>query len=70
MQRPLKLTPNSSYVFYLETRVEQLENLLNAHNVAFPSAENLEVCSRPGTDTASTHSTGETGYSGDRKSVV
>ncbi|KAH8881001.1 hypothetical protein GQ53DRAFT_668744 [Thozetella sp. PMI_491] len=39
-----------SYVFYLETRVEQLEALLRANNVAFPPADNLEHCSRPGTD--------------------
>ncbi|RSL96546.1 hypothetical protein CEP52_011431 [Fusarium oligoseptatum] len=53
-----------SYVFYLETRVEQLENLLSSNNIAFPPAENLEICSRPGTDTASINSTTETGYSG------
>ncbi|KAF7549824.1 hypothetical protein G7046_g8222 [Stylonectria norvegica] len=52
-----------SYVFYLETRVEQLENLLISNNVPFPPAENLEPCSRPGTDTASIHSAGDTGYS-------
>ncbi|KAF4964871.1 hypothetical protein FSARC_7263 [Fusarium sarcochroum] len=53
-----------SYVFYLETRVEQLENLLNTNNITFPPAENLEICSRIGTDTASINSTTETGYSG------
>lgn len=53
-----------SYVFYLETRVEQLENLLNANNIAFPPAENLELCSRIGNDAASINSATETGYSG------
>ncbi|KAG5787789.1 hypothetical protein H9Q69_013146 [Fusarium xylarioides] len=53
-----------SYVYYLETRVEQLENLLSANNIAFPPAENLELCSRIGTDTASINSATETGYSG------
>lgn len=56
--------PLRSYVFYLETRVEQLENMLNANNIPFPPADNLEVCSRPGTDTASVHSGADTGYSG------
>ncbi|KAK0643601.1 fungal-specific transcription factor domain-containing protein [Cercophora newfieldiana] len=37
-----------SYIFYLETRVEQLEALLSANNVAFPAAENLEYCSKRG----------------------
>ncbi|KAK2063524.1 fungal-specific transcription factor [Colletotrichum caudatum] len=41
-----------SYVFYLETRVEQLEALLASHNVPFPPAENLELCSRVGADAA------------------
>ncbi|CAJ2513642.1 Uu.00g017610.m01.CDS01 [Anthostomella pinea] len=39
-----------SYVFYLETRVDQLEALLRANSLQFPPAENLEYCSRPGTD--------------------
>ncbi|KAF6843925.1 fungal specific transcription factor domain containing protein [Colletotrichum musicola] len=39
-----------SYVFYLETRIEQLEALLANHNIPFPPAENLELCSRSGTD--------------------
>lgn len=39
-----------SYVFYLETRVDQLEVLLRRNNVQFPPADNLEYCSRPGTD--------------------
>ncbi|KAM4056838.1 fungal specific transcription factor [Hirsutella rhossiliensis] len=36
-----------SYVFYLETRVEQLERLLLSNNISFPPAKNLEPCSRP-----------------------
>lgn len=36
-----------SYVFYLETRVEQLESLLTSNNITLPPADNLELCSRP-----------------------
>ncbi|PSR80153.1 fungal-specific transcription factor domain-domain-containing protein, partial [Coniella lustricola] len=39
-----------SYVFYLETRVQQLETLLRASNIAFPPADDLEHCSRAGPD--------------------
>lgn len=39
-----------SYVYYLETRVDQLESLLRAQNLPYPPAENLEYCSRPGND--------------------
>ncbi|KAI1288949.1 fungal-specific transcription factor domain-containing protein [Xylaria venustula] len=39
-----------SYVYYLETRIDQLEALLRAQNIPFPPAENLEYCSRPGND--------------------
>ncbi|KAI1419399.1 fungal-specific transcription factor domain-containing protein [Xylaria sp. FL1777] len=39
-----------SYVYYLETRVDQLESLLRAQNIQFPPPENLEYCSRPGND--------------------
>ncbi|KAI8633332.1 fungal-specific transcription factor domain-containing protein [Xylariaceae sp. FL1651] len=39
-----------SYVYYLETRVSQLEALLRAQDIQFPPAENLEHCSRPGND--------------------
>ncbi|KAK7418398.1 hypothetical protein QQX98_004018 [Neonectria punicea] len=53
-----------SYVFYLETRIEQLENLLSSNNIPYPPAENLEICSRPSTDTASINSAPDTGYSG------
>ena len=41
-----------SYVFYLESRVEQLEALLRANSIQFPPAQNLEYCSRRGTDGA------------------
>ncbi|KAL7919185.1 fungal-specific transcription factor domain-containing protein [Trichoderma austrokoningii] len=39
-----------SYVFYLETRVEVLERLLESNNIPFPPAEDLDLCSRPGAD--------------------
>ncbi|KAK0627202.1 fungal-specific transcription factor domain-containing protein [Immersiella caudata] len=42
-----------SYIFYLETRVEQLEALLSSSNIAFPAAENLEYCSKRGGNGAS-----------------
>ncbi|UNI17022.1 hypothetical protein JDV02_003401 [Purpureocillium takamizusanense] len=32
-----------SYVFYLESRVEQLENILVSHDIPFPSSENLDL---------------------------
>ncbi|ETS82730.1 hypothetical protein PFICI_04606 [Pestalotiopsis fici W106-1] len=41
-----------SYVYYLETRVGQLEALLKANNIQFPPAENLEYCSRAGAEGA------------------
>lgn len=37
-----------SYVYYLETRVGQLEALLRANNLQFPPAENLEYCAKSG----------------------
>ncbi|KOS17793.1 Positive regulator of purine utilization [Escovopsis weberi] len=37
-----------SYVYYLETRVAQLEALLRERGVPFPPAEDLEGCSREG----------------------
>lgn len=52
-----------SYVFYLETRVEQLEKMLAANNISFPPAENLELCSRPSADAASTLSATDSAYS-------
>lgn len=57
-----------SYVFYLETRVEQLEKLLVANKISFPPAENLELCSRPSADAASTLSATDSGYSGQSES--
>lgn len=51
-----------SYVFYLETRVEQLEKILAANNLAFPPAENLDTCSRVGADGASAASSVDGGY--------
>lgn len=46
----LRLTANSSYVFYLETRVSHLENLLQTHNIPYPTADVLDLASRPGPD--------------------
>lgn len=37
-------------MFYLETRVGQLEALCRANNIAYPSADNLEYCSRAGAE--------------------
>ncbi|KAK1759442.1 positive regulator of purine utilization [Echria macrotheca] len=45
-----------SYVFYLETRVDHLESLLSANNIAFPPAENLEYCSKKGLGAGSVRS--------------
>ncbi|KAJ2896676.1 Positive regulator of purine utilization [Zalerion maritima] len=45
-----------SYVFYLETRVQQLEALLQANKIEFAPAENLEFCSRPSVDPNSVRS--------------
>ncbi|KAI0014361.1 hypothetical protein F4779DRAFT_559446 [Xylariaceae sp. FL0662B] len=39
-----------SYVFYLETRVKQLETLLRTNKIEYPPAPNLAYCSRPGAD--------------------
>ncbi|KAJ6445152.1 positive regulator of purine utilization [Purpureocillium lavendulum] len=33
----------NSYVFYLESRVEQLEKILISHDISFPSSENLDL---------------------------
>ncbi|KAG6008380.1 hypothetical protein E4U21_004584 [Claviceps maximensis] len=46
-----------SYVFYLETRVEQLEKLLTSNHIPFATAESLELCSRPSLEAKSTIST-------------
>ncbi|KAI1489677.1 fungal-specific transcription factor domain-containing protein [Biscogniauxia mediterranea] len=51
-----------SYVFYLETRVDQLEALLRANNIQFPPAENLEYCSRPVSDGAIGRSSTDVGH--------
>ncbi|AEO66862.1 uncharacterized protein THITE_2045084 [Thermothielavioides terrestris NRRL 8126] len=45
-----------SYIFYLEKRVELLEALLAANNVAFPPAQDLEYCSKSGIGTSSVRS--------------
>lgn len=52
-----------SYVYYLETRVEQLETLLRTNNIAFPPSENLEYCSKGVNDSGSIRSPTETGQS-------
>ncbi|KAK3318490.1 fungal-specific transcription factor domain-containing protein [Apodospora peruviana] len=43
-----------SYIFYLESRIEQLESLLAANTIAFPPAADLEYSSKPsnGSNTA------------------
>lgn len=61
---PMRILTLCSYVFYLETRVEQLEKILISNNLSFPPAENLELCSRPGVDASSTLSGADSGYSG------
>ncbi|KAJ9138847.1 Positive regulator of purine utilization [Pleurostoma richardsiae] len=53
-----------SYVYYLETRVEQLEQLLRSHKISFPPSENLEYCSRVGNETSNIRSPTETTHSG------
>lgn len=45
-----------SYVFYLETRVSYLEDLLQTNGIAFAPAEVLDHASRPGADPNATHS--------------
>lgn len=52
-----------SYVFYLETRVEVLERLLESNNIPFPPAEDLDLCSRPGAD-GSFPAVRDAGYAG------
>lgn len=46
-----------SYIFYLEKRVEQLENLLKDNDVTYPPAENLDYCSKKGDGPRHAHST-------------
>ncbi len=53
----------SSYIFYLETRVEQLEALLSSNNITFPPAENLEYCSKRGNGGTSIRSPTDAGNS-------
>lgn len=43
-------TDGSSYVFYLESRVSYLEDVLRENNIAFAPAEVLDHASRPGAD--------------------
>lgn len=52
-----------SYVYYLETRVDQLETLLRAQNIQYPPPENLEYCSRSGTDGGHARSPNESALS-------
>ncbi|KAK6957787.1 hypothetical protein Daesc_000576 [Daldinia eschscholtzii] len=43
-------SPTAEHSLHEETRVDQLEALLRRNNIQFPPADNLEYCSRPGTD--------------------
>ncbi|KAI1201646.1 fungal-specific transcription factor domain-containing protein [Nemania serpens] len=52
-----------SYVYYLETRVNQLEALLRAQNIQYPPPENLEYCSRSGNDGGHARSPNESALS-------
>ncbi|KAG5925506.1 hypothetical protein E4U42_004226 [Claviceps africana] len=52
-----------SYVFYLETRVEQLETLLMSNSIPFSAAENLELCSRPSVEAQRTVSHAASAFS-------
>lgn len=54
----------SSYVYYLEARVEKLEKLLVSNNISYPPSENLEYCSRFGIDAFNSIPTPDSGYSG------
>ncbi|KAK3688502.1 fungal-specific transcription factor domain-containing protein [Podospora appendiculata] len=51
-----------SYIFYLESRIEQLETLLTANSIAFPTAHNLEYCSKPGNVLSAVRSPVEAGH--------
>jgi hypothetical protein len=51
-----------SYVYYLETRVGQLEALLRANSLQFPPAENLEYCSKQAAIAPSDPTTKGDGY--------
>ncbi|OIW32109.1 hypothetical protein CONLIGDRAFT_573147 [Coniochaeta ligniaria NRRL 30616] len=52
-----------SYVYYLETRVDQLEALLKSNNIPFPPSENLEYCSKGSSETKPILSPAETSNS-------
>ncbi|KAK4126178.1 hypothetical protein N657DRAFT_614675 [Parathielavia appendiculata] len=52
-----------SYTFYLEKRVEQLEALLAANDIAFPPAEDLDYCSKVRAESNSIRSPTEAGQS-------
>ncbi|KAK0636935.1 fungal-specific transcription factor domain-containing protein [Bombardia bombarda] len=52
-----------SYIFYLESRVEQLEALLSSKNIPFPPSENLEYCSKPSNGSAAVRSPVDASYS-------
>ncbi|KAB5536063.1 fungal-specific transcription factor domain-containing protein [Coniochaeta sp. 2T2.1] len=52
-----------SYVYYLETRVDQLETLLKQNNIPFPPSENLEYCSKGSSETKPILSPTDTAHS-------
>lgn len=58
-----------SYVFYLETRVGYLENLLQSSNIPFAPAEVLEHSSRPGPDPNATHTPSDDGRSNEAQEM-
>ncbi|KAG6034775.1 hypothetical protein E4U41_006380 [Claviceps citrina] len=58
-----------SYVFYLETRVEQLEQLLTSNNIPLPPAENLELCSRPSVEATRTQSRADSANAKQRQAL-
>ncbi|KAK6853229.1 c6 zinc finger domain containing protein [Apiospora arundinis] len=58
-----------SYVYYLETRVEQLEALLRANSIQFPPSEDLDHCSRVGVDGGAGVSPTDVNQSGPHDSV-
>ncbi|KAL2015471.1 hypothetical protein VTK56DRAFT_5377 [Thermocarpiscus australiensis] len=57
-----KETPRS-YIFYLEKRVEQLEELLTANNIPFPPAQDLDYCSKSANGSSSVRSSTDAGQS-------
>ncbi|KAH8820098.1 fungal-specific transcription factor domain-containing protein [Xylogone sp. PMI_703] len=50
-----------SYVFYLESRVDYLEGLLQKHNIPFAPADDLDLSSRPGPEPNTIQSPSEDG---------